>query len=135
MTFQDIEPEIEQKEMESWQTISRIMAHEIMNSLTPFSSLTETGIMLLENEGKARDVSRFPSRPLITSIWPLRPSRTETRHLAEFIGSYRQLSRLPLPERKGGLARDLLEELNGTIRTYLQRKGSAAPCLPGPETL
>ncbi|MCK4989733.1 MAG: hypothetical protein KAS29_04570, partial [Bacteroidales bacterium] len=31
ITFQDIEPEIEQKEMESWQTISRIMAHEIMN--------------------------------------------------------------------------------------------------------
>jgi two-component system nitrogen regulation sensor histidine kinase NtrY len=95
ITFQDIEPEIEQKEMESWQTISRIMAHEIMNSLTPLSSLTETGIMLLEKEGKPKEVSELSQKTLENLHTALKTISGRNRALTEFIGSYRQLSRLP----------------------------------------
>ena len=44
ISFQDIKNEIEQKETEAWIRLIRILNHEIMNSVTPISSLTETGV-------------------------------------------------------------------------------------------
>src|SRR5690606_7145828 len=53
ITFQDINNEIEQKEIEAWHKLIRILTHEIMNSVTPIASLTETMQgMLAGNEGE-----------------------------------------------------------------------------------
>lgn len=135
ITFQDIEPEIEQKEMESWQTISRIMAHEIMNSLTPLSSLTETGIMLLEHEGKPKDISAIPQKTIDNLYTALRTISSRNQALAAFIGSYRQLSRLPLPEKREVLVVELLEELRELYEIPCKEKGIACSFNHGPENL
>jgi len=125
ITFQDIEPEIEQKEMESWQTISRIMAHEIMNSLTPLSSLTETGIMLLEKEGKPADVSQLSQKTIQNLHTALKTISGRNRALAEFIGSYRQLSRLPLPGKKEISVAEVLAGIRELYVIPCQNKGIA----------
>ena len=135
ITFQDIEPEIEQKEMESWQTISRIMAHEIMNSLTPLSSLTETGIMLLEHEGKPKDISAIPQKTIDNLYTALRTISSRNQALAAFIGSYRQLSRLPLPEKREVHVVELLEELRELYEIPCKEKGIACSFNHGPENL
>jgi len=135
ITFQDIEPEIEQKEMESWQTISRIMAHEIMNSLTPLSSLTETGIMLLESEGKSKEVSSISQKTIDNLYTALLTISSRNRALADFIGSYRQLSRLPLPEKKEVYVVELLEELRDLYEIPCKEKGIACSFNQGPENL
>jgi two-component system nitrogen regulation sensor histidine kinase NtrY len=135
ITFQDIEPEIEQKEMESWQTISRIMAHEIMNSLTPLSSLTETGIMLLESEGNPKDVSGISQKTIDNLYTALKTISSRNRALTEFIGSYRQLSRLPLPEKKELQVAGLLEELRELYEIPCKEKGIACSINHGPENL
>jgi len=135
ITFQDIEPEIEQKEMESWQTISRIMAHEIMNSLTPLSSLTETGIMLLESEGNPREVSGISQKTIDNLYTALKTISGRNRSLAEFIGSYRQLSRLPMPEKKELQVAQLLEELRELYEIPCKEKGIACSFNHVPENL
>jgi len=48
ITFSDIKSEIEQKEIEAWLRLIRILTHEIMNSVTPISSLSETMRQMLE---------------------------------------------------------------------------------------
>ena len=135
ITFQDIEPEIEKKEMESWQTISRIMAHEIMNSLTPLSSLTETGIMLLESEGKPKDLSGISQQTIDNLYTALKTISSRNRALTEFIGSYRQLSRLPLPEKSEMLVADVLEELQELYEIPCKEKGIVCSINHGPENL
>ena len=135
ITFQDIEPEIEQKEMESWQTISRIMAHEIMNSLTPLSSLTETGIMLLEKEGRPRDVAEVSQKTIENLYTALKTISGRNRALTEFIGSYRQLSRLPLPEKEELLVADLLAELRELYEIPCKAKGIVCSFSSGPSKL
>ena len=135
VTFQDIEPEIEQKEMESWQTISRIMAHEIMNSLTPLASLTETGIMMLEKEGKPRDVSELSQKTLENLHTALKTISGRNRALTEFIGSYRQLSRLPQPAREDLAVSDLLNELQELYEQPCKAKGISCSISTGPEKL
>jgi len=135
ITFQDIEPEIEQKEMESWQTISRIMAHEIMNSLTPLSSLTETGIMLLEHEGKPKEISAIPQKTIDNLYTALRTISSRNQALAAFIGSYRQLSRLPQPEKGEVHVADLLKELKELYEVPCREKGISCSFNSGPEKL
>jgi nitrogen fixation/metabolism regulation signal transduction histidine kinase len=135
ITFQDIEPEIEQKEMESWQTISRIMAHEIMNSLTPLSSLTETGIMLLEKDGSPKDAGELSQKTIENLYTALKTISGRNRALTEFIGSYRQLSRLPLPAKEELLVADLLTGLSELFEVPCKRKGITYSISTGPENL
>jgi two-component system, NtrC family, nitrogen regulation sensor histidine kinase NtrY len=42
ISLQNIENEMSAQEMAAWQTVIRVMAHEVMNSLTPVSSLSAT---------------------------------------------------------------------------------------------
>jgi two-component system nitrogen regulation sensor histidine kinase NtrY len=135
ITFQDIEPEIEQKEMESWQTISRIMAHEIMNSLTPLSSLTETGVMLLEKNGKSKDVSELSQKTIDNLYTALKTISNRNRTLTEFISSYRQLSRLPSPAKEEIHVAEMLEELRELYEIPCREKGIASSIHHGPENL
>jgi two-component system nitrogen regulation sensor histidine kinase NtrY len=132
VTFQDIEPEIEQKEMESWYTISRIMAHEIMNSLTPLSSLTETGIMMLEDNGSSRQVHSLTQQTIDNLLQALRTISDRNRALTRFIGNYRQLSRLPPPETEMFPVADLLRELRDLYRQEGETRGIPLIIRQGP---
>jgi signal transduction histidine kinase len=131
LTFQDIEPEIEQKELESWQTISRIMAHEIMNSLTPLSSLTETGIMMLQEDGHSKDIASLSQGTIDKLHQALRIIADRNKALCQFIGNYRQLSRLPLPEKESFRVSDLLEEIRELYGAALAEKGIGFTVHPG----
>ena len=135
ITFQDIEPEIEQKEMESWQTISRIMAHEIMNSLTPLSSLTETGIMLLEKEGQVKDLNELSQKTIDNLYTALKTISGRNRSLTQFLGNYRQLARLPLPVKKEIRVSDLLNDIFELYKESCVKKGITCSINPGPEKL
>ena len=133
ITFQDIEPEIEQQEMESWQTISSIMAHEIMNSLTPLSSLTETGIMLLEEKDRAKDLSELSQQTINNLYTALKTISDRNQALTQFIGNYRQLSRLPPPSRKKIHVSTMLIELKELYEPQFMKRGIAFELAPGPD--
>jgi two-component system nitrogen regulation sensor histidine kinase NtrY len=135
ITFQDIEPEIEQKEMESWETISRIMAHEIMNSLTPLSSLTETGVMMLEEEGRPKELSGISQQTIDNLHTALKTISDRNAALTRFIGNYRQLSRLPQPDKKEVGVADLLGEISQLHRVHCAEKGITCSIHPGPDQL
>lgn len=47
ISLQNIESEMSAQELAAWQTVVRVMAHEVMNSLTPVSSLSATARDLL----------------------------------------------------------------------------------------
>ncbi len=42
LTLQNIQTELQKQELEAWQNLTRVLRHEIMNSITPISSLTST---------------------------------------------------------------------------------------------
>src|ERR1700690_3621559 len=42
LSLQNIETELTAQELAAWQTVIRVMAHEVTNSLTPISSLAAT---------------------------------------------------------------------------------------------
>ncbi len=135
VTFQDIEPEMDEKEMESWQNISRIMAHEIMNSLTPLSSLTETGIMMLEEEGLPIKVASLPQQTIDNLHQALHTISDRNQALCKFIGNYRQLSRLPLPKKIEVNIAQFMEEVQKLHQDQCANRGISIFLHPGPAGL
>ena len=42
VSLQNIQSELQQHEIEAWQNLTRVLRHEIMNSITPIASLAAT---------------------------------------------------------------------------------------------
>ncbi len=63
VSMQNIHSELEEKEIESWQRLIRVLTHEIMNSITPISSLASTvQEMLVDEEAEKFAPKAFPRR-------------------------------------------------------------------------
>jgi len=55
VTLQNIQTELQKQELEAWQNLTRVLRHEIMNSITPISSLTSTLREILDHEMIKKD--------------------------------------------------------------------------------
>jgi signal transduction histidine kinase len=97
VSFQDIKGELDQKELESWQKLIRVLAHEIMNSITPINTLTEA--MIKQNRQHKEAVKQWQggSEYYDNMVDGLELIRERGSGLIEFVQKYRHLSKLPTP--------------------------------------
>jgi len=128
ITFQDIRSEIEQKEIEAWHNVIRILAHEMLNSFTPVSSLASTMKALTENEkGEPISVDQLDSEDIHDINMAASTIKKRSDGLLEFVKDYRTISNVPIPQLttinvKGFLAsiellmKPLIEEANVELK-------------------
>ena len=109
VSFQDIHPELEQKEIESWQKLIRVLTHEIMNSITPISSLSETVQEMLEN--MVPDTSDNPelNEDLDTVKQAITTIGNRSKGLLNFVEIYRNLTRIPKPNFRHFYVKDMFD--------------------------
>ena len=90
ISLKNIHTVLENKEIESWQKLISVLTHEIMNSMAPIISLSET---LLEREMPATisDKNTSVTQQVLQTI------HRRSKGLLEFIQNYRKLSRIPKP--------------------------------------
>ena len=86
IALNDINHELDEREIDSWIRLTRVLTHEMMNSLTPVTSLSET---LLSLPGAQADEELRQGLETI---------RTTGKGLVNFVMSYRKRTRLPSPE-------------------------------------
>ena len=100
ITLQDVQQEVEQGEIEATHKLIRTLTHEIMNSITPISSLTETITMILEkDDGSQKESSELTEMNVSDIRESMESIRERTEGLDHFLQEYRKLSQLPkLPE-------------------------------------
>lgn len=91
---------MEANEMESWQKLIRVMGHEIMNSITPIISLSET------LGSRAVDEKSYAYMQQGVQIIHKR-----SKGLLEFVENYRRLTRIPLPQKEKVELGTLLSDL------------------------
>jgi len=91
ISLQNIENEMSAQEMAAWQTIIRVMAHEVMNSLTPVSSLTATARDLVRSvHGQLpADDARAPA--LTDACAALETVARRSEGLLHFVQNHRRL--------------------------------------------
>lgn len=98
ITIQDINSEIEQKEIEAWHKLIRILTHEIMNSVTPIASLTETMQgMLITPGGSQRQAEDLSDETVADIRFSLETIQKRSEGLLKFVDTYRKLTRVPRP--------------------------------------
>ena len=92
ISLKNIHSVLERNEMEAWQKLIRVLTHEIMNSITPIISLSET----LSERG-------IPSQPgekeYSVMLQAMQTIHRRSKGLLEFVENYRRLTRIPTPIR------------------------------------
>lgn len=97
ITLQDINSEIEQKEIEAWHKLIRILTHEIMNSITPISSLTETMQSMLSEQSIQKESQAINDETISDIRFSLNTIQNRSEGLLRFVENYRKLTRVPKP--------------------------------------
>ena len=99
ITFYYIQDEIEQKEIEAWYKLIRILTHEIMNSATPLTSLTDTILMLIEKQNgqqkNPEEITKDNIKDIRSSVYTI---KNRTEGILKFVDAYRKLTDIPHPE-------------------------------------
>lgn len=106
ISIHDISNELDAKELESWQKLIRVLSHEIMNSITPITSLSETLLNYFIPPEKPVDKTTVTN-----TVKGLEVINERGIGLIRFVESYRKLTRLSKPVLKHIDLRNLIEHL------------------------
>lgn len=104
VSLKNIHSVLERNEMEAWQKLIRVLTHEIMNSITPIISLSET----LSD----REVPRQPSeKEYGVMLQAMQTIHRRSKGLLGFVENYRRLTRIPEPVRAKVSVNELVADL------------------------
>ena len=100
LSLQDIQSELDGVQLQAWQDLVRVLTHEIMNSITPVASLAKTAVDLLDDAKSKFAGSAEIAEELNDAFDAVQTVARRSDGLMNFVGSYRQLTRLPAPNKK-----------------------------------
>jgi nitrogen fixation/metabolism regulation signal transduction histidine kinase len=99
ISFQDIKSEIEQKEIEAWHNVIRVLAHEMLNSFTPVSSLASTMKSMTEDqEGNLMSIDQLDDEDIKDINMAASAIKKRSEGLLAFVKDYRTISSVPTPK-------------------------------------
>lgn len=104
ISLKNIHSVLERTEMEAWQKLIRVLTHEIMNSITPIISLSET----LSERGVP---DRLSEKEYFTMLQAMQTIHRRSKGLLEFVENYRRLTRIPAPIRTKVSVQELFMDL------------------------
>lgn len=93
VSLETIQQLIDKKEKEAWYKLMNVMSHEIINTITPISSLAENLDSLLQEENTDEETIEELSQGL-------KIIKRRSHHLTSFVDTYRKLAELPLPQKE-----------------------------------
>jgi len=105
LTLQNIQPELQGKEIDAWRNLTRVLRHEIMNSVTPIVSLVET----------MQDIIKYDLRQNEPGVADLTEAlevvATRSRGLVNFVEAYRTFTAVPQPRLEEVSIKKLLDRV------------------------
>ena len=118
LSVHDIKNQLDEKELDSWRKLIRVMMHEIMNSITPVTSLSESLANFFYKEGKPKTSEEIDDKTIETTIRGLEVIREQGKGLISFVESYRKLTRLPKPKKKAFQLKSLVDNISILSSSY-----------------
>jgi two-component system, NtrC family, nitrogen regulation sensor histidine kinase NtrY len=121
VSLQNIQSELEEKEMEAWQNLVNILTHEIMNSIAPISSLA--GTLKEDVEQKMLQHKNLPISELEDFLMGIRTIEKRSEGLISFVSDFRNLAHVPLPKFESISISQLFEQLQTLLHQQLESNG------------
>lgn len=99
ITIQDINAELDQKETDSWMKLIRVLTHEIMNTIAPISSISESILNYYKNENGIVSLENIDENHIKNTIKGLEVIKNQGADLMSFVQSYRSILSVPKPDK------------------------------------
>jgi len=130
--FHNIKSELDEQELESWQKLFSVLTHEIMNSVTPISSLSSSLNDKLKKDLSQNGVAESRTLNLLTE--GLDAMAIRTKGLLSFTDSFRKLSKVPQPKLAEFEILKLIERINLLFQPTFRSSGIKFNYSISPET-
>ena len=122
-TIKNIQNVLEDQETEAWQKLIRVLTHEIMNSITPISSLSSTlESMLIDHTSKKNDDATMNMETVKEVLHAIRTINKRSNGLLHFVNTYRNLTRIPKPNFKPTSIAGLFDSISNFMEKEVSQK-------------
>ncbi|WP_303010290.1 ATP-binding protein [uncultured Bacteroides sp.] len=118
----EFEHKLHQKEYESWEKLMRVLTHEIMNSITPIVSLSETLLSYFPVKCGSKHAGDITDLTIEKTIRGLKTIKDQGENLIYFTESYRQFSGLNQPEFSSFSLTELIQNIQTLYQEDLLRQ-------------
>lgn len=125
ISLQDIQSELEGAQLQAWQDLVRVLTHEIMNSITPVSSLAHTASALAQELTGLHNQPDQADEVLQDLQQAVETLARRSDNLLGFVSSYRQMTRLPPPAKQRLALQPMLLQIETLMRHELSEAGIA----------
>jgi nitrogen fixation/metabolism regulation signal transduction histidine kinase len=123
LSFQNIKSQLDSNELESWQKLMRVLAHEISNSVAPITMLGNNIRRHLENSTlKPSGTSQYPKNIVKDMIRSSELIEQRGHRLIEFIESYKSYAKLPQPALANVSVKDLFNQIENYFEEQFQNE-------------
>lgn len=119
VAIHSIRTELQSRELDAWQNLTKVLRHEIMNSVTPIVSLAETMQDIVKFDLK--DANQEAIQDLTAALNTI---QRRGNGIMNFVNAYREFTTIPTPELKQTTAGDLIRSLEGF---YKQKQLDTTP--------
>jgi signal transduction histidine kinase len=128
VSLQDIKNELDEKEMDAWQKLIRVLTHEIINSVTPVTSLTSTISGFFRKGDKIAEAKDLTDENIREALTGLGYIEDRGKNLIDFVTKFRSLTKLPVPKFEEIKMAKLIEGINLLKRDELYANGIVLKC-------
>lgn len=133
VSLQNIQSELEEKEMEAWQNLVRVLTHEIMNSIAPISSLAAT--VKTDIESKMDTDLPVAAHDLEDYLMAISTIEKRSEGLINFVSDFRSLAHIPNPKFTAIRIKELFTQLETLMIRQFETNQILTKCTVKPEDL
>lgn len=123
ISINNISEEVEKSEAMAWNKLIRVLTHEIMNTVTPISSLSEA-LVGFTDKSTAPELKEG-----------LETISQSSKGLIKFVESYRNMTRVPTPVKKVLYLKDVMDRALHLLEPRLAETGVTCSYLSGEEDI
>ena len=131
----DIQKELDDKETDSWVKLIRVLTHEIMNTITPITSISESILKYFKKGNQLSTPEEFGEIQIKNSAKGLEVIKEQGNDLMSFVQSYRTFLSVPEPDRELIPAKKILEKVRLLIQEYTNVHNITLEVICEPEDL
>ncbi len=111
ISIHDIRHEMEAKELESYRKLISVLTHEIMNLMSPITSVSKSLASMYQSGGQDINLTDVDESMLKTTLKGIRLIDEQSKGMTAFIENYRKISRIPQPVAQTFGADEWIEQL------------------------
>ncbi|WKV10570.1 sensor histidine kinase [Marivirga harenae] len=122
VSIQNIYTELQQNELDAWQNLTKVLRHEIMNSITPIATLVGSLTDILREDGiKMKEGYLIPEESQEDLKLGLKTIENRSRGLINFINAYRDYTSIPSPKFEKVNSKQLIQYVSRLLSEELNK--------------